>query len=146
MSDLLLESQPAVRVSALVLRQWYAQYHPASAPLRFVTADALEEGMGDELRARYAGLKQRALHTALSQRRKVVDVSRTVCQVWLEKYAAAEKGPPGKRPRLAAPSAASSSGIATNLLGAKAVEEERHIHIVCFRNHCVKRMVRVFLQ
>ena len=146
MSDLLLESQPAVRVSALVLRQWYAQYHPASGSLRFATADALEEGMGDELRARYAGLKHRALATALSQRRKVVDVSRTVCSVWLEKYAAAEKGRPGKRPRLAAPSVASSSGMAPKLFGFKAIEEERHSYRVCLRNHCVKSMARVFLQ
>ena len=150
MSDLLLESQPAVRVSALVLRQWYAQYHPASASLRFFTADALEEGMGDELRAKYAGLKDRELVTALSQRRKAVDVSRKVCVSWLEKYAAVDKGPPGKRRRgvaepLAASSAASSSGIATKLLGAKAVEEERHSYIVCFRNHCVQSMVRIVL-
>ena len=145
---MLLESQPPVRVSALVLRQWYSQYHPASGSVRFATADALEEGMGDELRAKYAGLKDRALVTALSQRRKAVDVSRQVCVSWLEKYAAVDKAPPGKRRRgvaepLAASSAASSSGIATKLLGAKAVEEERHSYIVCFRDHCVKSMVRL---
>ena len=89
--------------------------------------------MGDELRVQYAGLKDRALVTALSQRRKAVDVSRQVCVSWLEKYAAVDKAPPGKRRRgvaepLAASSAAASSVIATHLLGAKAVDRpDRHI-------------------
>ena len=149
LADLLLEGQPAVRVSGLLLRQWYAMYHPASAPLAFVTADALEEGMGDELRAQYAGLTYRALFKALRQRRKAVEVSLRVCRTWLENYAAVGEAPPGKRRRgvaeaPAASSAASSSGIATKLVGAKAVEEERHSYIVCFRNHCVKSMVRFF--
>ena len=146
LADLLLEGQPAVRVSGLLLRQWYAMYHPASAPLRFDTADALEEGMGDELRAQYAGLKYWALSKALRQRRKAVEVSYWVVRAWFKKYAAAEKGRPGKRPRLAASSVASSSGIATKLFGLKAIEEERHSYIVCLRNHCVKSMARVFLQ
>ena len=151
LADLLLEGQPAVRVSALVLRQWYAQYHPASAPLRFVTADALEEGMGDELRAKYAGLKDRALVTALSQRRKAVDVSRQVCVSWLEKYAAVDKAPPGKRRRgvaepLAASSAASSSGISTKLVGAQAVEEDRNSYIVPFEIIIFVSIARFFFQ
>ena len=137
LADLLLEGQPAVRVSGLLLRQWYAMYHPASAPLRFDTADALEEGMGDELRAQYAGLKCWALATVLCQRRKAVEVSHQVCRSWLEKYAAVDEAPPGKRRRgvaeaPAASSAASSSGIATKLVGAQAVEEDRNSYIVLF--------------
>ena len=114
--------------------------------MRFATVDALEEGMGDDLRVQYAGLKCKALVTALSQRRKVVEVSYWVVRAWLQKYAAAEKGRPGKRPRLAAPSVASSSGMAPKLFGFKAIEEERHSYRVCLRNHCVQSMVRVVLQ
>ena len=121
-----------MRVSALVLRQWYAQYHPASPALRYDTAEVLEECMGDDLRAQYAGLKCKALAKALRQRRKSVEVSVQVCRSWLEKYAAVDEAPPGKRRRgvaeaPAASSAASPSGIATNLVGARAVEEDRYI-------------------
>ena len=135
LADLLLEGQPAVRVSGLLLRQWYAMHHPASAPLRFDTADALEEGMGDELRAQYAGLNYGALSTALRQRRKAVEVSHRVGRSWLEKYAAVDEAPPGKRRRgvaeaPTASSAASSSGISTKLVGAQAVEEDRNSYII----------------
>ena len=151
MSDLLLESQPAVRVSALVLRQWYAQYHPASAPLRFDTADALEEGMRDELRAQYAGLKYKALATALCQRRKAVEVSHRVCRSWLEKYAAVDEAPPGKRRRgvaeaPAASSAASSSGISTKLVGAQAVEKDRNSYVIVVQIIIFLSIARTFFQ
>ena len=96
MAEALLEGQPSVRVSALVLRQWYARYHSDSGPLRFGTAAALEEGMGDEIRIQYAGLGCKALCKALGQRRKAVEVSRTACQTWLDQYAAAAE-PPAKK-------------------------------------------------
>ena len=40
LAEVLLEDQPPVHVSSLVLRQWYAKYHPDSGPLRFETGAA----------------------------------------------------------------------------------------------------------
>ena len=126
---MLLESQPPVRVSGLVLRQWYTKYHPDSGPAECETAAALEEAMGESLRSQYAGLGYKALCKALGQRRKVVMASEQVCRTWLDQYATVAK-PPAKKGRCAieAPevsAAASSSGpqAGTKLLGAKAVEE-----------------------
>ena len=117
MADLLREQQPPVRVSALVLRQWYAKYHPDSGSLRYDSVAELEDGMGDALRRDYAGLRYGALRTALGKRRKVVLVPRDVCQVWV-----AHHGAPAPESADAS-GAASSSGIVTKLVGAKAVEE-----------------------
>ena len=36
LSETLEESQPSVKVSALLLRQWYAKYHPAAGRLHYV--------------------------------------------------------------------------------------------------------------
>ena len=117
LSEVVLEGQPPVRVSALVLRQWYSKYHPDSPAQRYHTAAALEEAMGDDLRRDYAGLAYKALRNALGKRRKVVDVSTDVCRAWVRQYSAAAPEP------AAAAGAASSSGIVTKLVGAKAVEE-----------------------
>lgn len=43
LAEVLAESQPPVRVSGLVLRQWHCKFHPDSGPLSYATADALEE-------------------------------------------------------------------------------------------------------
>ena len=129
LAEALLEGQPSVRVSALVLRQWYARYHSDSGPLRFGTAAALEEGMGDEIRIQYAGLGYKALCKALGQRRKAVEASEQVCRTWVDQYAAAAEPPAKKGRRAIEPpevsAAASSSGpqARIKLLGAKAVEE-----------------------
>ena len=120
LSEVLLERQPPVRVSGLVLRQWYSKYHPDSGSLRYDSADALEQAMGDDLRRDYAGLGYKALRTALGKRRKVIEVSRKVCQTWVTQYGAPAPA------AAAASGAASSSGI-RNLVGAKA-EEEAHIY------------------
>ena len=56
LSEVLLERQPPVRVSALVLRQWYSECHADSGSLTYDSADALEHAMGDQLRGQYAGL------------------------------------------------------------------------------------------
>ena len=111
---MLLESQPPVRVSGLLLRQWYTKYHPDSGPIRFQTAAALEEGMGESLRSQYAGLGSKALCKALGQRRKVVMASERVCRTWVDQYAAAAEPPAKKGRRAIEPpevsAAASSSG------------------------------------
>ena len=124
MADLLREQQPPVRVSSLVLRQWYAKYHPDSVPLRYDSVAELEDGMGDALRRDYAGLRYKALRTALGKRRKVVLVPQKVCQTWV-----AQSGAP-------APESADASGAASSsshqLHGAKAVEEALLVCFVCF--------------
>ena len=73
--------------------------------------------MGDDLRRDYAGMGCTALRNALGKRRKVVVVSTAVCRAWVRHYSA-----PAPEPAAAA-GAASSSGILTNLVGAKAVED-----------------------
>ena len=117
LSEVLREREPFVRVSALVLLEWYSKYHPDSPPQRYHTAAALEEAMGDDLRRDYAGLGYTGLRTALGKRRKVIEVSEKVCRTWTARHAA-----PAPEPAAAA-GAASSSRIVTNLVGAKAVEE-----------------------
>ena len=46
LAEMLAEGQPPFTVSVLVLRQWYQQYHPASGPLVYETAAALEAARG----------------------------------------------------------------------------------------------------
>ena len=91
MADLLREQQPPVRVSSLVLRQWYAKYHPDSEPVRYDSVAELEDGMGDALRRDYPGIGFRALRTALGKRRKVVLVSKDVCQSWVAQWGASTR-------------------------------------------------------
>jgi hypothetical protein len=66
------ESQPAVLVSGLLLRQWYTKYHPDSGPIKYDTVESLEEAQGDHLRSVYPGMAYKVLRTALGMRRKVV--------------------------------------------------------------------------
>ena len=80
----------------------------------------MEHAIGGDLLREYAGLGYMALRTALGKRRKVIDVSKQVCETWVAQY-----GAPAPEPA-AASGAASSSGI-RNLVGAKAVEEA-HIY------------------
>ena len=87
LSEVLSESQPPVFVSALVLRQWYTQYHPRSGPLHFDTATALEDSMGAELRLCYGDLS-RYLVSSLGRRRKAVLISERVARTWLSQYGA----------------------------------------------------------
>ena len=101
LSEVLREREPFVRVSALVLLQWYSKYHPDSPAQRYHTAAALEEAMGDELRRDYAGAGSKALRTALRKRRPLVDVSFGACVGWTARYRTE----------------------ATKLVGAKAVED-----------------------
>ena len=91
----------------LLLRQWYAKYHPDSGPLRVASAGELEELLGDELRLQYADLNSFSLTTALSRRRKAVLLVRQVADTWIAKYRPAAptlKRPAGvlKRPAAAA--------------------------------------------
>ena len=110
-ADELLEQQPRVRVSSLLLRRWYAEYHPASGPVTYSTADELETGMGDVLREQYPGLRCKQLRTALGRRRKVVLISLQVSRNWVRGYG----GPAGELP--AAP------GAMRGVSGAAALEE-----------------------
>ena len=66
----LAEGQPALRVSALLLRQWYTKYHPDSGSLSYSTAEELETALGMELRTVYHDLGYRPLREALGKRRK----------------------------------------------------------------------------
>ena len=50
----LLEGQPSVQVSSMLLRQWYVRYHPASGPLKIESMEQLEQALGSELRDVYA--------------------------------------------------------------------------------------------
>ena len=70
LADVLAESQPPVQVGTKVLRQWYVKYHPDSGPLRYATAEALNDALGDHMRAVYAELGYRRLRTVLAMRRK----------------------------------------------------------------------------
>ena len=87
MAEVLLESQPSVVVTALLLRQWHVKYHPDSGPKPIETADALEEYAGDEIRREYAYSNSRALHGVLMKRRPPVLFGHQVVRTWLETYA-----------------------------------------------------------
>ena len=50
------EHVPPVRVSSVLLAQWYTKYHPGSGPLHIEDAQQLEEHMGDSMRQLYSGL------------------------------------------------------------------------------------------
>ena len=49
MVEVLMESSPPVVVDALLLRQWYAKYHPDSGPLSTPSAVELEQYLGNDL-------------------------------------------------------------------------------------------------
>ena len=87
--DILSEGDPSYAVSELLLRQWYARYHPRSGPLSITTAEQLEQELGDEMRRVYPGMKQYALRTALGRRQKPVLVSDRACRTWVEQFGAA---------------------------------------------------------
>ena len=142
LTEVLAEGQPPVRVDFHALREWYAKYHPDSGPLRYDTAEALEEALGPELRTAYPGFRRDALRSALGRRRKPVLVSSKACRTWVEQYGAAQqqakravsassRAAPAKRPRgasAAASSAAASAAAPVSaqpepLEGAAAVEQ-----------------------
>ena len=84
--ETLAEGQPPVFVTATLLRQWYARFHPASGPIRIEDAEELERYVGEEIRRVYAGMDRRALQTALSRRLKPVFVGQRTLRTWTEKY------------------------------------------------------------
>ena len=89
--QLLREGDTAITVGAVVLRQWYMQYHPAAGPLQYGSALDLEEALGDELRTVYGHFTStqcRGLAHALQCRRKSVLVSQQTAKTWLTNYAA----------------------------------------------------------
>lgn len=96
--DRLSEGDPAFVVSSLLLRQWYARWHPQSGPLRYDTAEGLEAGLGAELRQQYPGFQYRRLQTVLGQRIKAVLVSERTCRTWVQHFGAPAPRMPLKRP------------------------------------------------
>ena len=83
----LLEGQPSVQVSSVLLRQWYVRYHPSSAPMVIHSMEELEAAVGSDLRDVYAGMGREAIRTALSRRMKPVAVCLKVIENWLGRYA-----------------------------------------------------------
>ena len=63
--QVLAESQPPVQVGLHTLRQWYVKYHPDSGPLRYATAEALNDVLGDHMRAVCVGMRGTALKRVL---------------------------------------------------------------------------------
>ena len=143
----LLEGQPSVQVSPMLLRQWYARYHPASGPLEIHSVEELEAAVGYDLRDAYARMGVKQLQTTLRRRRKAVLVGLKVLCNWQRRYASEQtvrrrpaarvlkrpasvlpegtERPTGRR-RVASFGAGSVSDApasATLLSGAKAVEQ-----------------------
>ena len=87
MAEVLLETQPPVAVTVLLLRQWYAKYHPDSGPMQIGTAVELEEYLGDDIRREYPYFKSRVLHGVLQRRKRPVLLDHQVVRTWLNKYA-----------------------------------------------------------
>ncbi len=96
-------------MSGDMLRQWYTKYHPDSGPIKYETAQALEEGMGAHLRDKYPGMKSGELHTVLGMRLKAVLVSRRVVETWITKYAPQSAAPVSSSSILKRPAAAMAS-------------------------------------
>ena len=82
----LLEGQPSVEVSSMLLRQWYERYHPARGPLQIQSVEELEVAVGYDLRNAYAGMGPWALCAALRRRTKAILVDRTVVLQWQRRY------------------------------------------------------------
>ena len=83
-------------------RTWISTF----GTLRYATADALEAGLGPELRvAPSASLAGVALRTALLQRATPVEVTVKVCRTWCDKYRI------GATPSRKRPAAAPASDI-----------------------------------
>ena len=82
----LLHGDPPFTVCADTLRQWYDKYHPSSRPLEFATAESIEAEMGDHMREKYTGLRDRALRHALAHRLKPALIGRQGARTWLTKF------------------------------------------------------------
>lgn len=95
----LAEQQPPVCVTGHLLREWYFLYLLKSGPLLCETAQALNDILDEEARAKYAGLGRRDLETSLAKRLRPVRASGQVCRTWLEQFAKPEPAP--KRARVA---------------------------------------------
>ena len=84
LADSLAEGHPTILMGdPFLLRQWYVKYHPDTGPIRIASAEQLEEMLGDEMRTLYAGMADRKLATAMSQRRKPVIFGQQVATTWL---------------------------------------------------------------
>ena len=93
LADSLAEGQPTVLIGdPFLLRQWYVKYHPDSGPIRISSAQQLEEMLGDEMRALYAGMTDSKLVTAMSGRRKPVIFDRRVATTWISKHGSTGSG------------------------------------------------------
>ena len=126
--EVLAESSPPVVVEPLLLRQWYAKYHPDSGPLQIHSTAELEQYLGDDIRRQYPYFTWHVLHSSLGRRRRPVSLSEMVVRTWIKQYAprritykrsaAAVWGTPGeplaKRPKV--------SGDPVTLSGAAAIE------------------------
>ena len=84
---MLLEWQPSVVLTALLLRQWHAKYHPDSGPLHLENADDLEQLLGDEIRREYPYFTWNGIHHSLMRRRQPVLLGIQSVRPWLDKYA-----------------------------------------------------------
>ena len=62
------------------------KYHPDSGPLRYATAEALNDALGDHMRAVYAELGYKRLRTVLAMRRKAVLVTVDVARKWVDTF------------------------------------------------------------
>ena len=87
LSEELAESQPPFVVEGILLRQWFARYHPCAGPHSVADARQLEDSYGDVLREKYTGLGYKALQCALGKRRpRAVLVTVKTCRTWLSEY------------------------------------------------------------
>ena len=85
MVEVLLE--PPTAVDPLLLRQWYAKYHPDAGPLHIGDAVELEQYLGDDIRREYPYYNSWALHSVLERRRRPVLLTEWTARMWISKYA-----------------------------------------------------------
>ena len=76
-----------MQVSSVLLRQWYARYHPASGPFEIHSVEELGTAAGSDLRGVYAGMGPKAMHAALRRRVKAVVARLSALHRWQLLYA-----------------------------------------------------------
>ena len=87
------EMETPVRVGMDTLAEWYFRYHPDAGPVRYESAQRLEDALGPHLRQVYPGCGYKVLKLYLSRRRERVLVTDQTARTGVRSSQTQQPGP-----------------------------------------------------